>query len=153
VGHSLFPQNAWESALSARYQPFTRRLPRAPPDRPPLIMPRPVLPLFLSSTPLLQSKSKISRSRVRHKRWRRSGDEDRAIRDRRGLVSLQLATIMTHSIETSAKKSTSTRHCNPPLSQVSCRPAGQKPHARRVQTLTLGAPDLPLLARAAPWTS
>ena len=47
-------------------------------------MPGPVLCLFLS-TPLLQSKSKICRSRVRHKRWRRS-TEDQAIRDRRGLV-------------------------------------------------------------------
>jgi hypothetical protein len=41
-------------------------------------------------------------SRVRHKRWRRS-TEAREIRDRRGLVSLQLATC-PHSIETSAGK-------------------------------------------------
>ena len=68
---------------------LTRRLP-TPLDRPSHHA-RPVLPL-LSSTPPLQSKSKISRSRIRHtKRCRRSG-EHRDIRDRRGLVSLQLAT-------------------------------------------------------------
>jgi hypothetical protein len=78
---SLFPLNAWESALPAACRP---------PQTGPLIMPGPVLCLFLS-TPLLQSKSWITRSRVRHKRWRGS-TEHRAIRDRRGLVSLQLAT-------------------------------------------------------------
>ena len=44
---SLFPLNAWESALPAACRP---------PQTGPLIMPGPVLPLFLS-TPLLQSKS------------------------------------------------------------------------------------------------
>jgi hypothetical protein len=55
----LFPQNAWESALPAACRP---------PQTGPLIMTGLGLCLFLS-TPLLHSKSKICRSRVRHKRW------------------------------------------------------------------------------------
>ena len=68
------------------YPYLTRRLP-TPPDRP-SHHDRPGPLSVFKSTPLLQSKSKICRSRVRHKRWRRS-TEDQAIRDRHGLVSLQ----------------------------------------------------------------
>jgi len=78
---SLFPQNGWESALPAACRP---------PQTGPPITTGLLLHLCLS-TPLLQSKSKISRSRVQHKRWRKSG-EQHDIRDRHGLVSLQLAT-------------------------------------------------------------
>jgi hypothetical protein len=98
-------------------------------------MPGPVLPLFLS-TPLLQSKSRSAD--------REFGTNDGEDRGRTGRFVTAVVWLVYNSrhdptaLKPLREKSTSARHCNPPLSQASCRPAGQKPHARRVQTLTLG---------------